>query len=120
MARILLVDDDVSTRDLLKRALESDGHVVETAGDGAEALDRLSPGAKHFDLLFTDLDMPVLSGMELAEQASAQNRGLKIILMSGFPDQLDRASRVAARRLGTLAKPFTIEQARSIVRTVLG
>ena len=119
MARILLADDDGATRDLVKRALEADGHHVSATQDGAEALDRLA-GGERFDVLVSDVNMPGLDGISLAERAAAAFPQIAILLMSGFPEELDKARRINAVRLGTLSKPFTLEQVKAAVKRVAG
>lgn len=120
MARILLADDDAATRDLVKRALESDGHSVEVTQDGSEALDKMKEDGLRFDLLVSDVEMPALDGVSLAEQAFPLQPGLRVLLMSGFPDQLDRASNMSGPHVGILSKPFTLEQVRDSVRKLMG
>lgn len=119
MARILLADDDGATRDLVRRALEADGHTVSVTQDGAEALDRITSG-ETFDVLVSDVNMPGLDGLSLAERAAAVLPHLGILLMSGFPEQLDKARRIKAARIATLSKPFSLEQARAAVKGVVG
>lgn len=119
MAKILLADDDAATRDLVRRALEMDGHKVTATQDGMEALERLS-GGDRFDVLVTDVQMPGLDGIALAERAAAAIPGIAILLMSGFPEQLEKSKRIASARVATLSKPFTLEQARAAVRGVVG
>ncbi|MBA4192917.1 MAG: response regulator [Planctomycetaceae bacterium] len=119
MARILLADDDMAIRDLVRRALEADGHSVEATEDGAEALERLARGRDRFELIVTDVQMPALDGISLAEQALKLDPGLRILLMSGYADALERASSFKAAKLGTILKPFTLDQIRALVRTTL-
>ena len=71
------------------------------------------------DLLVTDVDMPQLDGITLAEKSLAATPGLSVVLMSGFSDQLERAARLRARRLLSIAKPFTLEQIKQVVRAAL-
>ena len=91
MARILLADDDAASRDLVSRALGSDGHSVVMTQDGSEALDSLNAAPGVYDLLITDVQMPVLDGVTLAEKALTRQPGLRVILMSGYTSELDRA-----------------------------
>ncbi len=74
MAQILLADDDAATRDLVKRALEGDGHTVTLTQDGTEALDQVKEGGLKFDLLVSDVDMPTIDGIALAEHAAVLSR----------------------------------------------
>ena len=119
MATILLADDDAAVRDLVRRALSADGHTVHVTQDGVEALDCLGTNAASIDVLVTDVDMPQLDGISLAEKALVLKPGIAVILMSGFTDQLERAGRLRVRRLLSVSKPFTLEQIKQVVRTVL-
>ena len=120
MARILLADDDATARDLVHRALKSDGHHVSVTQDGAEALEQLNGGAARFDLLISDVQMPGVDGIELIEKALALSPGLRVILMSGFTGELDRAKHLKGKIAREITKPFTLEQVRGVVRAVLG
>lgn len=119
MATILLADDDAAVRNLVRRALTSDGHAVHVTQDGLEALDMLGASAATIDILISDVDMPQLDGISLAEKALALKPNIAVILMSGFSDQLERAARLRARKLLSISKPFTLEQIKQVVRTVL-
>ena len=119
MANILLADDDAAVRDLVRRALTAEGHTVHVTQDGGEALDYLKTHAAAVDVLVSDVDMPQLDGVSLAREAIALKPTIAVVLMSGFSDQLDRASDLDSRRLASISKPFTLEQIRSLVRVVL-
>lgn len=119
MARILLADDDKPTRDLVKRALESDGHTVEIAQDGTEALESLMGSGPAADVLVTDVNMPGLDGISLAKRAETITPGIRVLMMSGFADELERAKSAAVGRVSVLSKPFTLEHVRSAVRDLL-
>lgn len=116
MARILLADDDASMLDMISRALAADGHTMLTAADGQEALDLAMAADSAIDLLVTDVQMPGLDGVTLAEKMMAQAPGLRVILMSGFQGDMARADRVKLDGARFLAKPFTLEQLRLEVR----
>jgi two-component system, cell cycle response regulator CpdR len=119
MARILLADDDAATRDLVHRALAIDGHAVTLTQDGAEALEKLQQVPGGFDLLISDVQMPALDGIALAEQAFDAQPKLRVILMSGFADELDRAEHLKAKISRVLSKPVTLEQIRAAVKVAL-
>ena len=70
MARILVAEDEEALRKLVERALVQDGHDVMTANDGAEALDVLTRERGAFELLLTDIRMPVMDGIALALAAT--------------------------------------------------
>ncbi|MGE0765881.1 MAG: response regulator [Hyphomicrobiaceae bacterium] len=117
MARILLADDDKGTRDVVRRALELDGHKVVTADDGSEAQSLMQPGG--FDLLVTDVQMPGLDGITLAKEAVARHRGLRVVLMSAYADGLDLAAPLVSGGARVLVKPFAIDRIRAEVRAAL-
>jgi CheY-like chemotaxis protein len=113
--RILLTEDDDSVRAFVSRALELDGHDVETACHGVEALERLTEKQGDYDLLVTDVKMPIMDGIALAHEASGQWPGLPILLMTGFADQRERAEDLAEKIRDVVTKPFTLEQIREAV-----
>jgi CheY-like chemotaxis protein len=119
MARILLADDDQTARDLVRRALEADGHAVTVTQDGQEALETITANAA-FDLLVTDVHMPGLDGLALAERATRASPSLGVVMMSGFPEELAKAKALKLNKLAVLSKPFTLEQVKGAVRGLLG
>ena len=92
MARILLAEDEDSLRELVARALVQDGHEVVQNCDGAAALDSLSRDDGRYDLLLTDIRMPIMDGIALALAAGCDYPALPILLMTGYADQRERAS----------------------------
>jgi CheY-like chemotaxis protein len=121
MARILVVDDEPSIRDLVALVLELDKHEVVTASDGNSALAAIENS--DFDLVVTDLVMPDREGIETIMTIRKTRPTLKLIAMSGggfgsAGDYLEMAAAVGADR--TLAKPFTNDQLLKTVREVLG
>ena len=117
MARILLADDDKGALDLVRRALETDGHTVTTAEDGTEAFACLERAS--FDVLVTDVQMPGLDGIALADKALTLAPGMRLVLMSGYADVLDRAKAIKATHMKLVSKPFSIEQMRKEIRDAL-
>jgi two-component system, cell cycle response regulator CpdR len=91
MARILVADDEEAIRNLLARALRQDGHEVMTACDGADALGLLVRENGAFELLLTDIRMPVMDGIALALAAARDHPAVTILLMTGYADQRERA-----------------------------
>ncbi|HVV94504.1 MAG TPA: response regulator [Hyphomicrobiales bacterium] len=118
MARILVSDDDDSVRGLVCRALALDGHEVEGACDGAEALEAL--GRTDYDLLLSDIRMPVMDGIALALAAARERPNLVILLMTGFADQRERAAGLDALIHDVLTKPFGLSGLRAAVTAALG
>ena len=119
MARILIAEDDDAIRELVMRALDEDGHELTGAADGAEALDVLSRYDGEFDLLLTDVKMPVLDGIALALAAGRDHPDLAIMLMTGYADQRERARSLDALVHDVISKPFSVEQIKGAVREAL-
>ncbi len=119
MAKILLVDDEEAIRGFLKRGLEIDGHAVTTAIDGSDGLERLTDAAGAFDVMLTDIRMPVMDGIQLALTAKRDFPDLSILLMTGFADQRERAKGLEVIVEDVLTKPFSLAAMRSAVRRVL-
>ncbi len=119
MARILLVDDEEPVRGFLKRGLELDGHDVVTAIDGSDALERLTEEAGGFDLMLTDIRMPIMDGIALALAAKRDFPDLPILLMTGYADQRERAKNLDVIIEDVLTKPFSLAEARGAVTRVL-
>jgi two-component system cell cycle response regulator CpdR len=119
MSRVLVADDEDSMRTLVARALALDGHHVTTAQDGAEALEMLGHGPGAFDLLLTDIQMPVMDGIALALTAARDFPELTILLMTGFADQRERASGLNAIVHDVVTKPFSVADIRTVVADAL-
>ena len=119
MPRVLIADDEDSMRTLVARAIAMDGHDTVTAEDGAEALEILNREDGAFDLLLTDIQMPVMDGIALALAAARDFPDLTILLMTGFADQRERAHGLDALVHDVIAKPFSIEQIKGAVREAL-
>ena len=119
MARILIAEDEEALRALVRRALAEDGHTVEAAADGAEALDILVREQGGFDLLLTDIKMPMMDGIALALAAARDYPDVVILLMTGYADQRERASGLDALIHDVVQKPFTLAEIRQVVRGAL-
>ncbi|EAQ37354.1 response regulator receiver [Nitrobacter sp. Nb-311A] len=119
MARVLIADDEDSMRSLVARAIAMDGHETVTAADGAEALDILTADTRAFDLLLTDIKMPIMDGIALALSAARDFPDLIILLMTGFADQRERASGLNAIVHDVVTKPFSVAGIRSAVAGAL-
>ena len=117
MAKILITEDEDSLRRFVARALQMDGHEVVQAGDGAEGLEQLREGP--FDLLLSDIRMPVMDGIALAHEAAAAYPGLKILLMTGYAEQRERADDLAAKIIDVVSKPFSLPDIRKAVAVAL-
>ena len=119
MARILIAEDEEALRALCARALSIEGHDVKTAGDGRAALDLLGSDDGHFDLLLTDVRMPVMDGIALALTAARERPELAILLMTGYADQRERAHNIDPLIHDVIAKPFSVAELRAAVQEAL-
>ncbi|MEA2144158.1 MAG: hypothetical protein QOI64_2588 [Solirubrobacteraceae bacterium] len=119
MARILIAEDEEGIRSLVARALSQDGHAVTTANDGAEALDLLAREQGAFELLLTDIRMPIMDGIALALAAARDHPKVAILLMTGYADQRERASGLDALIHDVIAKPFSLATIRGAVRDAI-
>jgi two-component system cell cycle response regulator CpdR len=119
MPRVLIADDEESMRMLVARAIAMDGHDTVTAQDGAEALDILTRDNGAFDLLLTDIQMPVMDGIALALSAKRDFPELVILLMTGYAAQRERASNLNAIAHDVISKPFSVADIRTAVADAL-
>jgi two-component system, cell cycle response regulator CpdR len=104
MIRILLAEDDEAMRLYLARALEKSGYSVESVDRGTAALALLQAG-ERFDLLLTDIVMPELDGIELAQKAALIDPGLRVMFITGFSAVTLKAG-LAMPNARVLSKPF--------------
>ena len=119
MPRVLIADDEESMRMLVARAIAMDGHDIVTAEDGAEALEILIRENGAFDLLLTDIKMPVMDGIALALTVARDFPDLTILLMTGFADQRERAHGLNAIVHDVVTKPFSVADIRTAVADAL-
>ncbi len=115
-SRILVVDDEPMIRDILVRSLQSSGYNVTAASNGSEAITCLEGAA--FDLVISDVVMPVMGGAELGRIMARRFPDLPLILISGFP--LDASFTAAERPPMFLPKPVRIEELLSAVAGRIG
>ena len=118
MARLLIAEDDEAVRAFVSRALMIDGHDVVTAEDGANALDILAEDSK-FDLLLSDIKMPVMDGIALALNVARDHDHLPILLMTGYADQRERADGLEKIVIDVVQKPFSLAEIREAVKSAL-
>jgi CheY-like chemotaxis protein len=117
MASILVADDEADLRGLVARALAQAGHVVRAVEDGAAALAALEKAPA--DLVLSDIRMPVMDGIALALAVARDHPKTRIVLMTGYADQRERAHGLDALVDEVLAKPFTIDDLKRAVAGAL-
>ena len=116
-AIILLVEDDEGVRDSTKGLLERLGYTVLDAASPTAALDILRVRGADIDLVLTDIVLPEMSGLRLAEQVRAERPSVRIVYMSAFPDAADRDGLDAG--VNYLSKPFTVDALARMLRDAL-
>lgn len=108
--RLLVVEDNADACYLVCETLRALGHEVQPAGSGEEALPELS--RQSFDILFTDVSLPGMSGVDLARRALQLTPGLEVLFASGYGDELTRHLEFPAK---SLQKPYDIEQLQKVL-----
>ncbi len=108
MARILIAEDESSVREFVTRALVQRGHAVTATCDGSEALDALQE--ESFDLLLADIVMPQLDGVGLALKVAKEYPDLRVVLMTGYAAERDRAHNLDALVHQVVSKPFSLSE----------
>jgi diguanylate cyclase (GGDEF)-like protein len=114
---VLVVDDEEIIRDVMRDILTDSGYLVDIAEDGKIALEKLKE--KPYDLVFADIRMPVMDGLELLKRVKVSTPTLDIIMMTGFAS-VDIA--VEAMRLGAfdfITKPCNADHIRIVARRVI-
>ena len=106
MVRILLAEDDDSMRAYLARALERSGYEVVPVASGVEALPHID--SDQFDLLLTDIVMPEMDGIELAQHAASVAPNMRIMFITGFAAVTLKAGK-AVPQAKVLSKPFHLK-----------
>jgi PAS domain S-box-containing protein len=115
--RILVVDDEPEVAAVVKDVLVGAGHTVDTAISGRDALQMIE--VTPYDLVFTDLGMPDMSGWEVAEKINESKTGIQVALVTGWGTSLDESD---AKRRGVEAvvhKPFEIDELVRIAHRLL-
>ena len=122
MARILLAEDEPSVREFVTRALQAATHEVVAVADGMEALQVLEatpPEEVPFDLLLTDIVMPHLDGIALALKVTRDYPDMRVLMITGYPNERQRAHNLDFLVHEVVAKPFTVDQICTAVKKVL-
>jgi two-component system cell cycle response regulator CpdR len=117
MARILVVDDEPDVRLFIERALKADGHEVASTFDGYAAINALRE--RPFDILLTDIAMPGMDGISLSLQAERDFPTMKILLMTGYAHERQRAHNLDELVHEVMTKPFDLETLRSRINAML-
>jgi excisionase family DNA binding protein len=117
-ARVLVVDDEASIRDLLAKTLALAEYDVDTAADAATALSRVR--TSEYDLLIADLRMPGMDGLTLVRQVKGIRAELPVIIITGFSSETSAIEAVNLGVAGYLRKPFRVPEVLAAAAKALG
>ncbi len=115
---ILVVDDQFSDRETLKTILEDKGYRVATAKDGAEAIEMVK--SRHYDIIFLDVKLPDIDGVQVFEQVKEIDPKAAVIMMTGYSveDLIKRA--VGKGAYTSIYKPFDMKKVIGLVEEICG
>lgn len=116
-AKILVVDDDVNTRDIFQEKLEHSGYDVTTAEDAEDALGKVS--RVEPDVIITDLRMPGMNGLELLEKVRSAMQDVDVIVVTGHEDMNSAVAAMKAGAFDYIVKPVDLKQVDSLVERCL-
>lgn len=112
-AHILIIDDDENIRNILEEMLNYSGHTVVVAHGGRDGIEKFEPG--RFDMVFTDLGMPEISGWDVAREIKNKDKSIPLVLISGWGAQLDEETLQDSGVDLVVAKPFKLEKLIDVV-----
>jgi two-component system response regulator MprA len=116
--KVLVVDDERAVRDSLRRALELEGYEIELAGDGEEALERLS-GSAPADAVILDVLMPGIDGLEVCRRLRADDNGVPVLMLTARAEVDSRVAGLDAGADDYLPKPFALAELLARLRALL-
>ena len=117
-AAVLVVDDEPALLEVVRRTLEAEGFHVEATPNGESALRLVQARAEPFDLVLTDLAMPVIDGRQLSETLARYRPGVALLCMSGDPDAVPHVE-LSDTPVRVLRKPFTPDDLYHAVRDAI-
>jgi CheY-like chemotaxis protein len=116
---ILLVEDSDVVREVIARMLEAGGFTVLPASCGEDALSVSRREDVSIDLLLTDIVMPEMSGVELADRVERERPGVRVLFMTGYAEEVVVNEGILGKHRECIGKPFTLEQITKRVRKIL-
>lgn len=115
--RIIVVDDEPGMREFLEIMLQKDGYAIDTAADGAEAIDKIEENL--FDLAIVDIQMPVLNGIEVLKKINEKSPDTTVIMITAYASH---ETAIEAMKLGAydyITKPFKIDEIKLVIKKAL-
>ncbi|SFG87523.1 two-component system, response regulator, stage 0 sporulation protein F [Desulfotomaculum arcticum] len=113
---LLVVDDQSGVRRLICEALLDDGHLVEQAPNGLEALKKLAQ--KKYQLILLDIKMPGMNGLETLTEIRKIDPGIPVIMMTAY-GELDILEKINGKGVDHISKPFDLNELRSLVKAII-
>ena len=113
---ILVVDDQFGDRETLKTILEDKGYKVATARDGTEAIKLVRE--RHYDIIFLDIKLPDMNGVETFEQVKEIDPGAAVIMMTGYTEEDLVKRAISGGAYTCIYKPFDMEKVIALVETI--
>ncbi len=113
--RILVVDDEQIIRKLLSEVLLEDGHQVSCACNGVKAIEKVRE--EKFDLIFSDVHMPEMNGLEAVKIIKRMDEKVVIVMMDSFPDLMSKLAQEEGA-ITCIHKPFELQEIRDIIKKV--
>jgi two-component system response regulator PilR (NtrC family) len=114
---VLVVDDEPGMREFLEIMLKRDGYIVDTAPDGARALDKIE--STLFDLAIVDIQMPVMNGIELLRRINEKSPETTVIMITAYASH---ETAIEAMKLGAydyITKPFKIDEIKLVIKKAI-
>lgn len=117
--KILIVDDDKTTRKILGIYLKSKGYEVAYAENGLDAMEKL--GAESFGLVMTDLNMPYMDGLELIRRMKLEpsTKRIPVLMVTTEADEIEKKRAYEAGAEGFLTKPVSADMVSENIKTIL-
>ena len=116
---VLIVEDDPSILMVLSDYLSGEGYRVLQAENGEQAFEILA-SKPHLDLMVTDFRLPGgISGVQIAEPAVKLRPDLKVVFISGYPQEIRETDSPITRKAPILAKPFDLDELQNTIKTLL-
>jgi two-component system cell cycle sensor histidine kinase/response regulator CckA len=116
---ILLVEDSGVVRDVVTRMLEGGGFTILSAPSGKDALSIARRTGVSFDLLLTDIVMPEMNGVELADLLAREHPGMRILFMTGYAEENIVNDKIYGKHRDCIGKPFTQKEITKKVLEIL-
>ena len=117
---ILLVDDETIIRELMSDVISAQGYEVIHAPDGKQAVDAFRTRAGRIDLVILDMHMPEMDGKQTFEALKSISPDVKVLVSSGFSDDVEVRALLSKGAMGIVNKPFRIDDLLRLIKNTIG